>query len=199
MIPFNATKVCQKCHAVPEQYTLGAADVRFSLARFTDATRGNWRRSVIIFVIFTVVAVGLAILVFRRTVARPVERLVKATTAMQQGDLSVHASVPHGPGNDRHDELGVLAGHFDEMREALAEKIASLDQVNHDLVRRNRDLEEAMDRLRRTQEELVRSERLAVTGKMAAQLSHEINNPDPQYAEPAGIFAPAHGHERSGT
>jgi signal transduction histidine kinase len=177
VIPFNATKVCQKCHAVPEQYTLGAADVRFSLARFSDATRGNWRRSVIIFVIFTIVAVGLAILVFRRTVARPVERLVRATTAMQQGDLSVHASVPHGPGNDRHDELGVLAGHFDEMREALAEKIASLDQVNHDLVRRNRDLEEAMDRLRRTQEELVRSERLAVTGKMAAQLSHEINNP----------------------
>ena len=34
-----------------------------------------------------------------------------------------------------------------------------------------------MERLRRTQEELVRSERLAVTGKMAAQLSHEINNP----------------------
>ena len=177
VIPFNATKVCQKCHAVPLQYTLGAADVRFSLARFSDAARGNWRRSVIIFVIFTVVAVGIAIVVFRWTIARPVERLVQATTAVRQGDLSVHASVPGGRRNGWHDELGVLAGHFDEMREALADKIASLDQANVDLVKRNRDLEEAMDRLRRTQEELVRSERLAVTGKMAAQLSHEINNP----------------------
>ncbi len=175
VIPFNATKVCQKCHAVPLDYTLGAADVRFSLARFTEATQGNWRRSVIIFVIFTVVAVSVAVLVFRRTVARPVERLVTATTAMQKGDLTVHASGSgHGRGTD---ELGVLADHFDEMRESLADKIASLDQVNRDLVRRNRDLEEAMGRLRRTQEELVRSERLAVTGKMAAQLSHEINNP----------------------
>jgi signal transduction histidine kinase len=177
VIPFNATKVCQKCHAVPQAYTLGAADVRFSLARFSDAARGNWRRSVIIFVIFTVVAVGFAILVFRRTIARPVDRLVRATTAMQQGDLSVHASGPDHANDVRLDELGVLAEQFDEMRETLAEKIASLDQVNVDLVKRNRDLEEAMDRLRRTQEELVRSERLAVTGKMAAQLSHEINNP----------------------
>lgn len=177
VIPFNATKVCQKCHAVPLEYTLGAADVRFSLARFTEATQGNWRRSVIIFVIFTVVAVSLAVLVFRRTVATPVDRLVKATTAMQKGDLTVHASGPGSVGGQRRDELGVLAEHFDEMRESLADKIASLDQVNRDLVRRNRDLEEAMERLRRTQQELVRSERLAVTGKMAAQLSHEINNP----------------------
>ena len=177
VIPFNATKVCQKCHAVPLEYTLGAADVRFSLARFTEATQGNWRRSVIIFVMFTVVAVSLAVLVFRRTVATPVERLVKATTAMQKGDLTVHASGPGSVGGQRRDELGVLAEHFDEMRESLADKIASLDQVNRDLVRRNRDLEEAMERLRRTQQELVRSERLAVTGKMAAQLSHEINNP----------------------
>lgn len=177
VIPFNATKVCQKCHAVPLQYTLGAADVQFSLARFTEASEGNWRRSVIIFVIFTVVAMGVGVLVFRRAVSRPVERLVKATTAMQRGDLTVRVSAAEPSGDSRRDELGVLAEHFDEMRESLADKMTTLDQVNRDLVRRNRDLEEAMDRLRRTQEELVRSERLAVTGKMAAQLSHEINNP----------------------
>lgn len=177
VIPFNATKVCQKCHAVPLNYTLGAADVRFPLAGITEASRGNWRRSVIIFVIFTVVAVGVAVVVFRRTVARPVERLVQATTAMQRGDLTVRASAPDPSGSGRKDELGMLAEHFDEMRESLADKIASLDQVNRDLVRRNRDLEDAMTRLRQTQEELVRTERLAVTGRMAAQLSHEINNP----------------------
>jgi signal transduction histidine kinase len=177
VIPFNATKVCQKCHAVPLQYTLGAADVQFSLAQFNEASRGNWRRSVIIFVLFTVVAMGVGVLVFRRAVSRPVERLVKATTAMQRGDLTVRASAPDPSGDPRRDELGMLAEHFDEMRESLADKISTLDQVNRDLVRRNRDLEDAMARLRRTQEELVRSERLAVTGKMAAQLSHEINNP----------------------
>ncbi len=46
-----------------------------------------------------------------------------------------------------------------------------------ELSRKNRDIEEALERLRRTQEDLVRSERLALTGTLTAQLSHEINNP----------------------
>jgi hypothetical protein len=38
-------------------------------------------------------------------------------------------------------------------------------------------MEETLGRLRRAQEDLIVSERLAVTGKLTAQLSHEINNP----------------------
>jgi two-component system NtrC family sensor kinase len=63
------------------------------------------------------------------------------------------------------------------MRESLADKIAQLDQANSNLSRRNAELESAMGELRKAQEELVQTERMAVTGKMAAQLSHEINNP----------------------
>ncbi|MCC6396092.1 MAG: HAMP domain-containing protein [Bacteroidetes bacterium] len=177
VIPFNATEVCQKCHAVPVGYTLGAADVRFSLSRFADATAGNWRRSVIIFVVFTVVAVGIGILVFRRTVARPIDRLVRATTELQQGNLTYRITQEEDTRDLSRDELGFLAERFDDMRESLADKIARLDQANRDLSKRNTELEETLERLHRTQEELVRTERLAVTGKMAAQLSHEINNP----------------------
>jgi two-component system NtrC family sensor kinase len=63
------------------------------------------------------------------------------------------------------------------MRESLREKISQLDQANANLSERNAQVEDALKKLKQAQEELVRSERLAVTGKMTAQLSHEINNP----------------------
>jgi signal transduction histidine kinase len=151
--------------------------MRFSLERVADATAGNWRRSVLIFAVFTLVAGGIAIVVFRRTVSRPVNRLVLASRELQRGNLSYQLQGEEDGGEFARDELGVLAERFDDMREALADKITRLDQANRDLSRRNTELVEALQQLRRTQEDLVRSERLAVTGKMAAQLSHEINNP----------------------
>jgi two-component system NtrC family sensor kinase len=49
--------------------------------------------------------------------------------------------------------------------------------LNGDLVERNADLDETLQKLREAQQELVRNERLAATGKLTAQLAHEINNP----------------------
>lgn len=175
VIPFNATSVCRKCHSVPVDYTLGAADIRFSLERYSRAAAGNWNRSIVIFLIFTVVATGVATVVFRRYVSRPIGRLVGAAAEMQKGNLSGAVALDGGTG--ARDELGYLAERFEGMRASLAQKIDELDRANRDLSRRNADVEEALRQLRRAQEELVRNERLAATGRMAAQLSHEINNP----------------------
>ena len=176
VIPFNATSVCRECHNVPLHYTLGAADIRFSLERFSQAAAGNWRRSIVIFLVFTVVAIGVAAVVFRRYVSSPIGRLVGAAAEIQKGNLD--RAVPLAPGGSAsRDELGYLAERFEAMRGSLAQKIDELDRANRDLSRRNADVEEALRQLRRAQEELVRNERLAATGRMAAQLSHEINNP----------------------
>ncbi len=178
VIPFNATNVCQKCHAVPLHYTLGAADLHTSLERFSKATAGNWKRSILIFVVFTVVAIAIAALMFQRFISTPIDRLVHATREIQNGNLA--APLPQASGRtapESHDELQFLAQQFEVMRRSLAEKIERLDQMNSELSKRNTDVEQALDRLRKAQEDLVRSERLAVAGTMAAQLSHEINNP----------------------
>jgi two-component system NtrC family sensor kinase len=119
---------------------------------------------------------------FRRYISRPIDRLVEAADAISHGDLEnpfpptgVEPAKPNGADSD--DEMLFLALRFDEMRLSLKEKIGQLDQVNRSLSERNREVEEALRRLHQAQEDLVRSERLAVTGKMTAQLSHEINNP----------------------
>lgn len=182
VIPFNATSVCQKCHAVPVGYTLGATALRVSLAAVSAAATGNWKRSSLIFLIFAVLVIGVASYMFRRFVSRPVEGLVTATREISMGNLE-HSVLPVTMQQERNgkeqspDELAFLALRFDEMRNSLREKINQLDLANQTLSRRNQEVEEALARLRRMQEELVRSERLAVTGRMTAQLSHEINNP----------------------
>jgi signal transduction histidine kinase len=176
VIPFTASDVCQKCHNVPVGYALGATDMHISLERISQASRANWRRSFYIFIGFTVAAIAFGSLMFRSVISRPVLRLVDATKGIAEGDYD--SPVASGNGDQQSaNELSFLARKFDEMRLALKEKIRELDEANRNLVQRNRDVEEALRRLQSAQEELVRSERLAVTGKMTAQLSHEINNP----------------------
>jgi signal transduction histidine kinase len=176
VIPFTATPVCQKCHAVPVGYTLGATDIHISLARVSTATADNWMRSSFIFLVFTGLIIAAATVMFRKFVSKPVYALVGATHEISRGNLDTvvpGSGVPH----PRHDELELLAARLDDMRASLKEKIGQLDHANQSLSDRNAEVEEALARLRKAQEDLVRSERLAVTGKLTAQLSHEINNP----------------------
>ncbi len=178
VVPFTATEVCQKCHAVPVGYTLGATDLHISLSQISHAAQGNWKRSFILFVGFSLVAVIVASMIFNRFVSRPVEKLVKATTAISSGNLDYEV-VEAGGTRHAHsnDELAFLSSKFDAMRRSLKEKIEQLDEANRNLAERNAEVEQALARLKQTQEELVRSERLAATGRMTAHLSHEINNP----------------------
>ena len=178
VIPFTAGAVCQKCHAVPVGYTLGAADLQVSLERISRVAAGNWKRSIIIFFIFAGLAIAVATFMFTRYVSRPIDQLVAATKEIGRGNLENMQRKGVFAGSVRsNDELTFLARMFETMRESLREKIGQLDQANETLSERNKEVEDALRRLREAQEELVRNERLAVTGKMTAQLSHEINNP----------------------
>jgi signal transduction histidine kinase len=110
-------------------------------------------------------------LVVSRSMTRPISELVKGATEISRGNYDYALRV-RGTG-----ELSILAHTFLEMSSALKEKITQLGKLNQDLLGRNKDLDETLRQLRSAQEDLVRSERLAVTGKMTAQLAHEINNP----------------------
>jgi len=98
------------------------------------------------------------------SVAAPVQKLVRATDAVSDGDYDHPISV------NTRDEIGHLAHKFDEMRQSLKRQMSQLAQ-------RNTELETALHKLERAQAELVQSEKLAATGKITAQLSHELNNP----------------------
>jgi signal transduction histidine kinase len=106
-----------------------------------------------------------------RSITRPIAALVTGTDEIGKGNYDYVIEL-HG-----RDELAVLARGFMAMSSSLKDQIARLASLNQDLRQRNQELDDTLQKLREAQEELVRSERLAATGKMTAQLAHEINNP----------------------
>ena len=65
-----------------------------------------------------------------------------------------------------------------------------------ELQRRQRALEAALTALRRSQEEVVRREKLALLGRLAAGVAHEIRHPLGVIANSAYYLGLVHGHDR---
>ena len=152
--------------ALPIKYLIVKSTER-ELARSLNPILGTFGLISLIFLVLTTV-IGHAISV---GMTKPISALVQGTTEVSKGNYD-YAIAVHGK-----DELGFLAQRFGEMSKSLKEKISELGRLNQDLIARNRSLDETLEKLREAQEELVKSERLAATGKLTAQLAHEINNP----------------------
>lgn len=116
VVPFKAETKCQECHAVRVGSVLGAAQMVLPLSKTTAAIRASAVRSITIYVLTSVLAVLLGVVVFRRFVASPLSTLVRATESI--GDGKLDASIAPGFGGD---EFGLLARAFDEMQVRLRE------------------------------------------------------------------------------
>jgi len=102
------------------------------------------------------------------TIVKPLRGMVVATKKIAQGDLNHRVEV------DFRDEIGQLAQSFNQMTENLERANENLLQWGKTLEKR---VEERTKELREMQDYLIRSEKLASLGKMAAGIAHEINNP----------------------
>jgi signal transduction histidine kinase len=127
-------------------------------------------------------ALGLVLLIVRDMVG-PVRALEERSDEMARGELARPV-----PPSGEADEIGRLSFAFEEMRRALRDKLRSTESINIDLERevrrrtevleqRNAELHDALEKLRRAQDNLVRSEKLASMGRLVAGIAHEINNP----------------------
>lgn len=105
----------------------------------------------------------LAAIVARR-VARPVSDLINGVQAIGRGELETRIDVAGS------DEIAALAKSFNKMSENLDSSRSALTEKNH-------DLQQANEALQSMQAQLIRSERLAAIGQLAAGISHEIDNP----------------------
>lgn len=105
----------------------------------------------------------LAALVARR-ITGPLSRLTEGARAIARGDLRQEF---HVPGSD---EINTLAKAFNDMAQ-------SLERKREELTEKNLALHQANEELQQMQEHLIRNERLAAIGQLAAGVSHEIDNP----------------------
>jgi two-component system NtrC family sensor kinase len=135
----------------------GGVQVSFSLADVTDRLVIFRRLFLIMILIDSLVLIIFGSFLLSRVVVNPVKKLVGATQKISEGDLTYRAP------SETENEIGQLASAFNQMVDKLAEK--------------QKDLEKTIKKLRNTQDELVRSEKLASIGRMAAGVAHEIGNP----------------------
>jgi len=169
--PILNEKACSdaSCHSHDaKQSVLGVLDLRLSLANLDhDLAAMNKRAREI--TVLEILLISIFILYFtRRFVGLPVRRLNAGTREIAA--LKLERDIPVG----FPDELGDLAKSFNTMRVHLKDTLEELQALTQSL---ESQVVERTQELHATQEKLIRSDRLASLGQLAASVAHEINNP----------------------
>jgi signal transduction histidine kinase len=149
--------------------------------KFQRATDATHRQMLLISALYVAFAFGGGLLLLfgdrflSRNLVLPITRLAEAAFHIASGDLSRRVPVRSG------DEIGQLARAFNVMAERLeaheAQRLTFEAELERQVKERTRELEETSARLQATQAQLIRSERIAVTGQIAAGVTHEIRTP----------------------
>ncbi|MBC7901161.1 MAG: HAMP domain-containing protein [Saprospiraceae bacterium] len=110
-----------------------------------------WRKYLVFSLISALVPNLLLVLLVVRTISRPLQRITVAAVQVTRGGYGTEVDL-----RKSNDEIGLLAESFNDMSRKMASDIDSLKQMN---------------------EQLMRTDRLAAMGTLAAGVAHEVNNP----------------------
>jgi len=142
--------------------------------------------TLMILVSFAVVVMGSCIAAFlANRVSRPIQGLLQGTRRVRAGDWGYRVMVTSG-------EIGELALSFNAM-------VEEVERYRNQLNRYSRNLEERVMRrteeLKRKDEALRQSEKLASLGLLASGVAHELNNPLTGILMNANLLIEEVGHD----
>jgi signal transduction histidine kinase len=109
-----------------------------------------WRRYVVFSIITALLPNLILVALVIRIISRPLRRLTEAAVTVAGGAYGAQVEL------ESNDEVGLLAASFNEMSRKMADDIERLSALN---------------------EHLIRTEKLAAAGTLAAGVAHEVNNP----------------------
>jgi two-component system NtrC family sensor kinase len=157
------------CHAhSPDAKMLGMVDVTMSLAR-VDAAITESGRQMTIYFIAAIAAISLLVVsLVLVMVHRPGRQLLTGMKRVASGDLDYKINITST------DEIGELARSFNSMTDRLKKANAEISDWARTLEMR---VEEKTAELKQAHAHIVRVEKMASIGKLAAIVAHEINNP----------------------
>ncbi len=131
-------------------FTMPLSDIREDAA--------NFKKFIIFYALFdSIVIIILGAYIFSKGIIRPMNLLKEAAEGIAGGDLEQRVHINGGG------EISSFASSFNIMADRLEEKIKALEKLNEELLTAH--------------EELIRSEKLATVGRLAAGIAHEIGNP----------------------
>ncbi|RLB29508.1 MAG: hypothetical protein DRH11_15915, partial [Deltaproteobacteria bacterium] len=125
----------------------------------------NSQKIILLYILLdTVILVIVGLILLSRIVVKPIHKLLKLTGEYKEGDL-----VPSMEESSRN-EIG-------ELSRSLKNMLNRLDENKKELRAHIASLEKANEELQQAQDEIIRSEKLASVGRLAAGIAHEIGNP----------------------
>lgn len=142
----------------PRRVISGALEVAQPLASIEDEVASTQRRWALTTLTLLVAITLVTLWIVRRTITRPLDRLVAASEALGRGELAYRIDPRATPG-----ELAQVARAFNGMATGLAQTQAAV----------SREAEERFALERRLRE----TEKMAAIGNLAAGLAHEIAAP----------------------
>jgi signal transduction histidine kinase len=153
----------------------GAVAVKFSLDRADEIAAGT-RWWALRLTALGIVVMGLLMYgAVHWVVTRPIGRFLGAVRRVEQGDTATTVDVRS------RDEFGELARHFNNMlarlRDFNEELQARVKEATAELETRYREVERLNETLFTVQRRLGHAERLALPGRVMAEVAHEVGTP----------------------
>jgi signal transduction histidine kinase len=158
-----------------EGQVAGAVAARFSLDR-ADAMRARIALWALALTAVSIAVMGALMSAAIETVVnRPLRRFLDTIERIRGGDTQATVAV------SSDDELGVLGRHFNETMTRVAafndELQARVPEATAELDRRYQQVQRLNETLFRMQRSLSHAERLALAGRMMAEVAHEVGTP----------------------
>jgi len=147
-----------------DQRFTGMLEMHFSLEDIRLQLLDALQILLIYVALYGLVLIAAGYYLLQRNIIKPAKLLLRATQDVGRGDLNTRLPIA-GP-----TELAQLATAYNDMVAALNTSQAQTRIHIEELKKTNRQLQQARD-------ELIRSEKMASVGQLAAGLAHELGNP----------------------
>lgn len=142
----------------------GGMSVSCSLVPLYETLRNSEKVILLYIFLDTLILVMVGIVLLSRIVVKPIHQLLQLTAGYKDGDaVPTVTEVSRNEIGELSRSLQNMLRRLEENKKELRDHIASLEKANREL--------------RQAQDEIIRSEKLASVGRLAAGVAHEIGNP----------------------